>query len=106
MTDTTRPTVNRHGDEEHPSFGVVRVSRPQCRPPRRLFDSSIAHGEYVHLEIARAVRQRKLHHDWIYGSPQTLIEVNMTLTQWGSLVSSFGVGSGTPVTISRIGRAG
>lgn len=101
---TTQPVVNEHGDEEHPSFGVVRLSRQTCRPPKRLFDSSIGHSEYVHLEIARAVRQRDLHHDSIYGSAQTLIEVDMTLTQWGALVSSFNVGSGTPVTLNRVGR--
>jgi hypothetical protein len=102
MTEITKPTIDEYGAEVHPSFGVVRVTRPQCNPPRRLFDSSIGHREYVHLEIARATRRRELHHDWIHSGARTLIEIKMTLTQWGALVSSFGHGSGTPVTISSV----
>lgn len=102
--EITEPVVGADGEDQHPSFGVVRLSRRTCRPPRRLFDSSISHGEYVHLEIARATRRRDLHHDYIYGAADTLIEVDMSLMQWGALVSSFNQGSGTPVTLSRVGR--
>lgn len=101
---TTPPTINDQGDEEHPSFGVARLYRARCSPARRLFDSSIGHHEYVRLEIARATRTRSLHRDWIHGEVDTLIEVNMSLTQWGALVSSFNHGSGSPVTIARVGR--
>src|SRR6478609_4511189 len=91
---------NAHGDETHPSFGVVRVNRTTCRPPRRLFDSSIGHDQYVSMEIARATRRRDLHRDWIYGEPTPLLSLSMSLTQWGAMVSSFGQGSGTPITLN------
>lgn len=91
--------INAHGHEEHPSFGVVRLNRTTCHPARRLFDSSIGHPQYVSLEIARAERIRELHHDRIYGELTPLLSLSMSLTQWGAMVSSFGEGSGTPVTL-------
>lgn len=96
----TEPTLNERGDEVHPSFGVMRLSR--ITGLRRLFDSSIPHSEWVSLEISRATRQRDLHHDRIYSTSKTLIEVEMSLTQWGAVVSSFNQGSGTPVTLNRV----
>lgn len=100
--EVTEPTLNEHGDEVHPSFGVIRLTRPTAMPGVRLFDSSIPHGHYVSMEIVRATRRRDLHHDWIYGSLDPLVAVNMSLTQWGAMVSSFGEGGGTPVTLSRV----
>lgn len=99
----TEPTINDQGDEEHPSFGVVRVNRVSAGAPGiRLFDSSLPHHQFVTLEIAGAVRHRDLNHDTIFGNHRPKIAVEMTLSQWGALVSSFGQGAGTPVTITRV----
>jgi hypothetical protein len=102
MPITTDPTINQRGDEEHPSFGVVRLTRVTAQPGRRLFDSSLPHNQYVNMQVARATRTRSLHHDWIHGSLDTLLDINLSLTQWGAMVSSFGVGGGTPVTLHRV----
>lgn len=99
---TTEPTITERGDEVHPSFGVVTVNRIHAQPGVRLFDSSLPHNEFVRLSISRATRKRDLHHDWIFSDNKELIEVQMSLSQWGSLVSSFGQGSGTPVTLHRV----
>jgi hypothetical protein len=101
--EITDPTTNEQGDDVHPSFGVVRLSRVSGGG-KRLFDSSVPHSQWVTMEIARATRRRDLHHDWIYGSVHPLIEIEMSLTQWGALVSSFNEGSGTPVTLYRVGN--
>jgi hypothetical protein len=98
----TSPTTNEFGDEVHPSFGVVRLSRVTSSPGIRLFDSAISHSQFVRMEIARASRSRGLHHDFVHGSGAPLIEVDMSLSQWGALVSSFNQGSGTPVTLHRV----
>lgn len=100
--EATPPTINERGDEEHPSFGVVRLSRVSAQPGVRLFDSSIPHHEFVHLEISRAGRHRDLMRDQIFTSRSPLVEVEMSLTQWGALVSSFNQGAGTPVTLHRV----
>lgn len=99
---TTPPDTTAQGDEVHPSYGVVNLSRVTAQPGVRLFDSSIPHTEFVSMSISGATRQRSLHHDWIFSDHAPKIVVEMTMTQWGALVSSFGQGSGTPVTLRRV----
>ncbi|QHB37073.1 hypothetical protein QDA00_gp30 [Microbacterium phage Matzah] len=86
-------------DETHPAFGVAAVSRGSGTP-RPLFQTDLQHSEVMRLTIHRAVRTRSLHRDWTHPT-QELIEVEMSLSQWGALVSSVGIGSGVPVTIRR-----
>lgn len=85
--------------EEHPAFGLVSVSRGQGTP-RALFQSDLMHSETITLSIHRAERGRSLMHDWTHPRKE-LIEVEMSLAQWGAVVSSIGIGSGVPVTIRR-----
>lgn len=97
----TDPTVGERGNESHPSWVVARASRVHSTPAQRLFDSEINHSEYVCIEIQGCTRNRDLGHDWIHGSGKTLVEVNMSFAQWGAFTSSFGDGSGVPVTLAR-----
>lgn len=93
----------RRDVESHESWGVVVVNR--VTGGTELFDSSHVHNEWIRLEIAPAERERDLHTDWIHGGIHPFIEIDMSLAQWAQLVSSFGNGSGTPVTInSRDGK--
>jgi hypothetical protein len=85
--------------EEHPAFGVVAVTRGHGTP-RALFQSDLTHSETITLSIHRAERGRSLMHDWVHPRKE-LIEVEMSLAQWGAVVSSIGIGSGVPVTIRR-----
>jgi hypothetical protein len=87
--------------EEHPSFGWAVVGRVSTTGTH-LFDSEIQHQHYVMLRIGRATRKRELNRDWIHGEHgPNIVEVAMSMAQWGALVSSFG-SSGVPVTIERI----
>lgn len=86
-------------DETHPAFGVAAVSRGSGTP-RPLFQSDLQHSEVMRLTVSRAMRSRSLHRDWTHPT-QELIEIEMSLSQWGALVSSVGIGSGVPVTIRR-----
>lgn len=100
MNEITEPTRNDHGDEVHPSFGVAQVHRVTAHPAHHLFDSSIGHTEYVTLTVQRASRKRNLSRDWIHTAPgRPLIEIEMSMSQWGSLISGSGSSRGTPVTI-------
>lgn len=86
--------------EEHPSFAVARANRISSSPPGvSLFDSEIRHSHFVRLTIERANRRRDLMQDWIHATDR-LIEIDMSMAQWGALVSSFGDGSGVPVTLA------
>lgn len=86
--------------ETHPSFGSVTIGRLHGTP-RPLFDSDLKHTETVRLTILTADRSRDLNHDWVHASKQ-LIEIEMSLAQWASVISSQGMGSGTPVTLRYI----
>ncbi|QHB37211.1 hypothetical protein QDA03_gp30 [Microbacterium phage Terij] len=83
--------------ETHPAFGVASVTRASGSP-RPLFQSDLQHSETMILRVHRADRTRSLHRDWTFPR-QELIEIEMSLSQWGALVSSVGLGSGVPVTI-------
>lgn len=96
--EVTEPTVNEHGAEEHPSWGLIGVSRVQSHPGAVLFDSDIQHMHSVVLRIDTAERKRDLKHDW-HHPEERIIEVQMSEAQWGAFVSSFGVGNGVPCTI-------
>lgn len=99
---TTRE-VPDYGDtkreDSHPAFGVAIVSRGSGSG-RSLFQSDLLHRETVTLSIHVAERTRMLHRDWVHPR-QELVEVEMSLAQWGALVSAHGIGSGVPVTIRR-----
>ena len=99
MRDTTDPIVNENGDETHPAFGTAVVTR-SSGSGRPLFQSDLLHRESMTLSIHRAVRKRDLNHDWVHTTDE-IVRVTMSLAQWGALVSSVGIGSGTPVTIER-----
>lgn len=87
------------GDEIHPAFGVAVVTR-RSGGGRSLFQSDLLHNETVSLSVHEAVRKRDLSHDWVHPGRE-LVEIEMSLAQWGSLVSSMGLGSGVSVTIRR-----
>lgn len=99
---TTPIVIDDDGRETHPSFGKVTVSRVHSNPGAFLFDSSTQHSEYVVVTLHEADRIRDLHHDWIHPG-KDVVEIAMSLAQWGDFVSSFGQGSGTSVTITRKG---
>lgn len=84
-------------EESHPAFGTAIVTRSQGSG-RPLFQSDLMHNHTICLSITRATRKRDLARDWVHPT-QELIEIEMSLAQWGQLVSSHGIGAGTPVTI-------
>lgn len=87
--------------ETHPSFGMARASRVSSSPPgASLYDSEIRHQHYVTFTISTGTRRRELNRDWLMADKE-IIEISMSMAQWGALVSSFGEGSGVPVTITR-----
>lgn len=91
MHEPTPPTLDEHGAEVHPAYGMISVHRV-TGGSGVLFDSDIRHSETVVLSVKRASRKRDLNRDWIHPSSKLvdeLCEVQMSLAQWASLVSSF-----------------
>lgn len=93
----SEPT-NRGTIETHPAFGVAVVTRGHGGS-MSLFQSDVQHQEFITLSIHRAERTRDLNRDWVHPREE-IVEVRMSLAQWGALVSSIGLGSGVPVTIT------
>lgn len=95
---TSDPDLAGSTEETHPAFGVAVVHR-SSGGSRTLFQSDVLHQETITLRIHAASRLRDLNHDRLHHSLKPLVEVEMSLAQWGSLVSSVGIGSGVPVTL-------
>lgn len=82
---------------EHPSYGLVSLSKVQGSRGN-MFGSDVQHGHSITLRVKKAKMRRSLSTTW-YEPGEHLVEIHMTETQWGQFVSSFGYGTGTPVTI-------
>jgi len=86
--------------ETHESYGLVGVSR-RTGDPGPLFGSSIRHGNYVALTVRRAEKNRDLHRHWYFGH-ESLIQVEMSNTQFAEMITSMNIGDGVPCTIRYI----
>ena len=96
----TPPTTNERGYEEHPAWGVISAHRVSSTPGAVLFDSEITHSEYIQVTIGRMARRRDLNQDWRRPLGEDLIQVDMSMAQWASFVSSMNT-TGVSCTIRR-----
>jgi hypothetical protein len=97
--EVVEPTTDEEGWERHPAWGMIGASRVSNSHGAVLFDSEIRHGHYVTVRLVAGSRKRDLNRDWLHGE-KTIVEVAMSEAQWASFVSSMGVGSGVPCTIT------
>lgn len=81
----------------HPSYGTLRFSRI-TGSKTILFGSSIEHQDTVLMELYHADIARELHNDWIHGN-KLIATVEMSYSQFAEAITSFGCGSGVPVTV-------
>ena len=93
--------INDHKVAEHESYGTIIVSRMQSGGQHPLFGSSLQDRNTIRLEIKSAKIARTLSTDFIHPGRQ-IIEVELSQSQWAEMVSSIGVGEGTPCTIRYI----
>jgi len=92
--------------ETHDSFGLLSFSRVNHSSGRlNLFGSTIAHGNTIVMRVSQAEKHRSLNRNW-YFSKDTILEVEMSPTQFSDAVTSFNMGSGVPVTIRRLNGKG
>lgn len=95
-----------HADlvEEHPAFCMISAHRGHIGGRGvKLNDSDINHRETITLQVHRSERHRMLKRDW-FSQGEQLIEVEMSLAQWASFVSSMNT-TGIPATL-RLDRDG
>lgn len=85
----------------HPAYGVIGISRAGWNGGGvQLFGSSIRHNNTIRLCIKTAERSSNDNYEFIHGN-KTLIEVELSGTQLGDLLTSMNQGDGVPCTIRR-----
>ena len=83
----------------HPAFATCAIVRTSGQA--RLFNSEFRHQHYITLKINRAEQHRHLSRNWIH-SGMTEIEVSFSEAQFATMITSMGVGEGTPCTLERM----
>lgn len=84
---------------EHPSYGMIGISRTSGTS-RRLFGSSLdGHYTTFRLRIVPGEWTHDLHEDRYYGRHLPLIEVELSATQFLEAITAMNHGSGVPCTI-------
>ena len=81
----------------HPSYGTMVFNRSHGGETS-LFGSSIKHCDTITMNLYHAGITRSLHQDWIHGD-DAIARVEMSYSQFAEAITSFGQGSGVPVTI-------
>lgn len=87
---------------KHPTFGTIAFSRGQGAS-RPLFGSSVLHNQIIRLEVSRAELSRNLNSDHIFNR-DTIVEVEMSPTQFADAITGLNCGSGIPVTIRYVAQ--
>jgi hypothetical protein len=85
--------------EDHPSFGMINVTRYQGGNPN-FFGSSITHGGGIMIGISAAESVRSLNYDRYHAKGPNLIEIRMTSNQFVEMLTSMNT-AGVPCTITR-----
>lgn len=84
---------------EHPSYGMLSISRSMSTHAMRLFGSSLkSHHGTIRLTVNPGYMQHDLNHDWYYARSQTLFEIELSAAQFAEAITSLNSGS-TPCTI-------
>ena len=91
--------------EEHESYGLISASRITSSQRHNFFGSRVKHDSFIKLEIKQADVQRDLNHDYIHESG-TIIQVEMTQSQFSEFITSLNMGSGIPCTIKYLAKEG
>lgn len=82
---------------KEPFMGNISLSRTSGNG-QVMFDSPHAHQHVISMTISTAYRKHDLSRDWIFPEDR-IVQLDMTEAQWAKMVSSIGMGSGTPVTL-------
>lgn len=91
-----RNTINEN-IESNPAYGLVSFNRINTSA-RCLFGSSIKHNNPIQLKICRAERKRDINKDW-YNDLNTIVEAELSQSQFAELITSMNVGVGVPCTL-------
>lgn len=86
----------------HPAYGTLLFNRAQCGgcgEGRALFGSSVKHNNIITMNLYHADVTRGLNKDWVHGN-SLILKAEMSYSQFAEAITSFGMGSGIPVTLT------
>lgn len=83
--------------EKHPSYGMLGFTR-RSGGPSPLFGSSIQHKNTVCMTLKHGELNRALNNDYYFGKG-TIVEVEMSYSQFAEAIVAMNVGDGVPCTI-------
>lgn len=89
--------------KSHPSYGRIVLTKPRAGGAGGgavLFGSKVRHPNYISMEIEQVTISEDGFGEFIHGVNRPIVRLSMSEAQWAHMVSSFGDGSGTPVTIT------
>lgn len=81
----------------HPSYGMLLFNRAYGGKTA-LFGSSVEHSNVITMELRHADVTRGLNRDDIFGD-KPIVKVEMSYSQFAEAITSFGQGTGIPVTV-------
>jgi len=85
--------------KSHPAYGQIVLGKPSAGAGGvSLFGSKVRHPSFISPEINEARVAEDGFSEFIHGG-KTIVKIHLSEAQWAHMVSSFGSGSGTPVTI-------
>ena len=83
--------------ETHPAFGCISASRVNGGKGH-FFGSGIQHNHFVSITISTAERVRDKYGEHHF-QRSSLMEVQLTTTQWAEFITTMNYGSGSPCTL-------
>lgn len=88
-------------EQAHASFGSARLYRGEASRGGVFYGSKVSHGHSMSLRISRDASRRDSYRDWRSPSEE-LIEIEMSVAQFGELLTNQHEGIGVPVTIRAV----
>lgn len=85
--------------ETHPSYAQIEVARVTHGADTPLYGSHTGHRQTVRLSISRSSVKRNLSTDWHHDECMPLVEVEMSETQFASMITGIGIGGGSCATL-------
>ncbi len=87
--------------DEHPSFGMMSISRYSSSHDEEFFGSSITQNGGIIINIGHGSVSRKYNKDYFF-MEDTVLELKMSNTQFAELITNLNNGGGLPCTITRL----
>ncbi len=92
---------NRGKTLNHPAFGVVEINKVMTNKGIGLFGSRLKHDSYINITISTGYSTMRDGVERQFGN-DGILSFSLSEAQWAQMISSIGIGNGTPVTLNKM----